>query len=334
MESFCRKLPKIELHAHLNGSLSSSTLKKLGCIEESIDKYQTINTDLKEVFSVFKIAHEATNNMENLYEATRSVIEEFAEDNVVYLELRTTPRSEETMSLDQYIDTVIKAIQENESSKIMVKLILSLDRSKAKEEQARTLDVIIKYKNQYPNLIKGVDLSGDPAKGKFFNDLFVKARENGLRTAIHCAELKNDDEVLEILKFNPDRLGHGTFLHPNYGGSAEIWKLYLAQNIPVECCMTSNVICLSATSYDKHHVQEWIKEQLPFSIATDDKGVFKTTLSNEFQLLYDNFKCSQLKLWEICNNSIEYSFASNEEKAFLKLALDQWKTKNIKPEIK
>ncbi|CAG9762326.1 unnamed protein product [Ceutorhynchus assimilis] len=327
MDLFCHKLPKIELHAHLNGSLSKLTLKQLGCLENSISQYQSVKAiGLKDAFALFKVAHEATSNTKNLYIATQNVIEEFAKDNVVYLELRTTPRSEEGMSEDDYIETVIKAIRENRFDGILVKLILSLDRRRSREEQTETLDRIIRFKNSFPDLIRGVDLSGDPAKGDFFRDIFEKARENGLKTAIHCAEIQNDAEVKNILEFKPDRLGHGTFIHTN----PELWALYKQLNIPVECCLTSNVICLTANSYAEHHVQEWIKEKLPFCLATDDKGVFNTSLSEEFLHIHKASKLNELELWTISYKSIEYSFASAEEKNFLRFSLEKWKIKNIK----
>ncbi|XP_050294583.1 adenosine deaminase-like protein isoform X2 [Anthonomus grandis grandis] len=329
MDSFCRKLPKIELHAHLNGSLSRSTLKALGCLDNTIGTYQTVETNLDDVFSLFQVAHKATRTIDNLLYATRKVIEEFADDNVIYLELRTTPRSEEGMSTEEYIETVVKAVRSVGSGKILVKLLLSLDRRRSMEKQEEVLDLIIGYKDKYPDLIKGVDLSGDPSKGAFFKQVFEKARKHGLYTAIHCAEVKNDEEVKDIIEFKPDRLGHGTFIHPQYGGSLNIWEVYKQKEIPVECCLTSNVICKTSKSYKQHHVQEWIKESLPFCLSTDDKGVFNTSLSKEFQVVQENFNLTQEELWKISKNSVEYSFASPEEKQFLIFELEQWRNKNI-----
>lgn len=89
------------MHAHLNGSLSAETLKELGCLDENVSEYQSLTkllnkTDksLQGCFDLFKVAHEATSNAKNVYLATKSVIKEFYEDKVAYLELRTTPRAE------------------------------------------------------------------------------------------------------------------------------------------------------------------------------------------------------------------------------------------------
>ncbi|XP_076267112.1 adenosine deaminase-like protein isoform X3 [Rhynchophorus ferrugineus] len=234
METFCSKLPKIELHAHLNGSLSRETLKKFGCADNDILEYnQAKQTTLDQVFDIFKIAHQATSTKQNLYESTVKVIEEFASDNVIYLELRTTPRKEADMTEDEYVETVIKALLDSESSDIMVKLILSIDRRHTYDQQVETLKTIIKYKKLYPDVVRGIDLSGDPTKGAFFRDIFEKARRNELFVAMHCAEIKNDAEVMEMFDFKPDRLGHATFIHPDFQGSAELWELYTKLQIPV-----------------------------------------------------------------------------------------------------
>ncbi|XP_044265425.1 adenosine deaminase-like protein [Tribolium madens] len=331
-EQFCNLLPKIELHAHLNGSLSAFSLQKLGCSNEQISEYQQLadlqatEKTLNECFKLFKVAHSATKNQQSVYLATKYVIEDFFNENVAYLELRTTPREEQNMTKADYIESVIRAIKDCDKN-IIVKLLLSIDRSddlKCEEN----LELIIKMRQKYPNVIKGVDFSGNPYNGTFDPKLFQKARNCGLFITLHCAEIKNDEEVEEILKFRPDRIGHGTFLHPNFGGNDSIWKLYLDTNIPLECCLTSNVACGTAKSYKQHHLQEWIKNSLPFTLCTDDKGVFGTNLSKELGLAYQYFSLTPTNLWEMTQKTVSYTFASDEEKKVLTKILQDWKVKN------
>ncbi|EFA07116.1 adenosine deaminase-like protein [Tribolium castaneum] len=327
-EQFCNFLPKIELHAHLNGSLSATSLQKLGCSNEEISEYQKLaelqatEKTLNECFKLFKVAHNATKNPQAVYLATKYVIEDFYNDNVAYLELRTTPREEENMSRVEYIESVVKAIEDCDK-KIIVKLLLSIDRSNNLKVE-ENMEVIIKMKEKYPHVIKGVDFSGNPYVGGFNPKLFQKARDSGLFVTLHCAEIKNDKEVEEILKFRPDRIGHGTFLLSN----DHIWKLYLDTNIPLECCLTSNVACGTTKSYKEHHLQEWIKNSLPFTLCTDDKGVFGTTLSKELVLACQYFSLKPTDLWDMTLKTISYTFASDEEKTFLTTTLQDWKMKN------
>ncbi|CAH0552152.1 unnamed protein product [Brassicogethes aeneus] len=336
MDAYCENLPKIELHAHLNGSLSEKTLEELGCQFNNVEEYQKLNKifgktekTLEDCFELFKIAHNVTNNVESVYHATKCVIQDFSAENVIYLELRTTPRSESTMTKEQYIEAVVRAIIDNKNN-IIVKLLLSLDRSHSKEVSEEALDLIIKMKERYPNIIRGVDLCGNPNEGKFCGDLFLKARENGLKLAIHCGEVKNNAEVKDILKIQPDRIGHGTCIHPGYGGSQDIWDLYKKLKIPTECCLTSNVVCGSSESYEKHHVQEWIKNELPFCINTDDKGVFCTSLSQEFEVISRLFNFTKHNLWKISYDTIDYTFCDKMEKDSLRKYLMKWATENTK----
>lgn len=71
-------------------------------------------------------------------------------------------------------------------------------------------------RKKYPEIVVGIDLSGDPTKGKFadYKEIFTKARAEGFRLALHCAEVKNEEEILEMLTFmtTDDRIGHGTYI--------------------------------------------------------------------------------------------------------------------------
>lgn len=262
-----------ELHAHLNGSLSENTLRQLGCLNEEVQEYNSLTKILQktertldECFNLFKVAHQVTGNIENLYLATLNVIKEFHEDGVLYLELRTTPRSENNMTKRQYIETVIKAIRNNKCD-IVVKLILSIDRRHVDEISYESLNLIIKMKQIHPDVIVGVDLCGNPNEGKFDCKLFQEARENNLKITLHCAEVKNDLETIEILNFKPDRIGHGTCIHPDFKGAKELWDNYLKTKIPIEMCLTSNVICGTSNSYKEHHIKNWYEKSLPLAIC-------------------------------------------------------------------
>lgn len=226
------------MHAHLNGSLSEDTLLKLGCLNESIQEYSSLNNilykterTLNDCFKLFKVAHDVTSNINHLYIATGDVIEEFYNDGVLYLELRTTPRCGNGMNKKQYIECVVKAIKDQNN--IIVKLILSIDRRHDKEESEKTLDLITEMKTKYPNIIVGIDLCGNPNIGEFDGKFFAKAKENGLKITLHCGEIVNHEETFRMLEFRPDRLGHATCIHPNSKGSLDLWQCYLKEKIPI-----------------------------------------------------------------------------------------------------
>lgn len=80
-------------------------------------------------------------------------------------------------------------------------------------------------RERYPSIVVGIDLSGDPTKGKFadFKHIFERARCLGFGLALHCAETDDYGEILEMLEFmeGRDRIGHGTFID----GERKIWNI-------------------------------------------------------------------------------------------------------------
>ncbi|XP_021934884.1 adenosine deaminase-like protein isoform X2 [Zootermopsis nevadensis] len=323
-----------ELHAHLNGSLSTKTLRELIELQkplsdnsdatwniwEAIIEHGQKRT-LEECFQIFGIAHSLTTTPATVYKATQDVIKEFVDDGVRYLELRSTPRNvPQIMSKAQYIQAMVDAIQGMTDDQILVKLMVSIDRRQGKESASETVDAAVVAYHQNPKIIVGLDLSGDPTKGLVSDYLPVLARGRnaGLKISIHCAEVPNSDEVEEILNFHPDRLGHCTCIHPLHGGSQELWIKLLHSHIPVELCLTSNVKCGTVENYKKHHFIHLFTAKHPIVLATDDKGVFATSLSEEYVLAANSYDLSKEQLWKMTMSSIDYTFASEEEKNRLK----------------
>lgn len=329
-----KELPKLELHAHLNGSLSADTLQQLielqkcnlGHGEVAYNVWEAViqhgNTrTLEECFQVFGIAHSLTSNPAAVYTATQNVIKEYADDGVIYLELRSTPRAVPgVMSRTEYVNTIIDAINNSQRNDILVKLLISIDRRQGKEVAEEILDLALSQHRQYPHIIAGIDLSGDPSKGVITDYLPIlqQARDAGLKISIHCAEIPNPQEVEKILTFEPDRLGHCTCVHPLYGGTEQLWQRLLDSNIPVELCMTSNVKCGTVENYEKHHILHFISAKHPVALATDDKGVFATSLSEEYALASHHHHLTKEQLWQLSLSTIDYTFTSQDEKELLK----------------
>lgn len=103
----------------------------------------------------------------------------------------------------------------SELPNILVKLIVSINRRESLESSMENVDLAIKYAKLHPNIICGVDLSGDPTQKTFtdFMPLLTKAKDNGLKLALHCGEIDNESEIADMLNFGMDRLGHGTYIN-------------------------------------------------------------------------------------------------------------------------
>lgn len=339
--NFFHKVPKIELHAHLNGSLSNQTLAELRILKYgsngnqsgSDDSFYRItsetNLTLQECFQKFKYAHDLTDQPETLAFATQKVIQEFAEDNVVYLELRTTPKATAHMTKREYLTTVLESIRKSHTNcpNITVKLLPSIDRSKGLKEAEENVDLVLELAKSHPDIIKGMDLSGAPFGTKFsdYREFLRKAQSAGLKMALHCGEFEDDEEVREMFEFGTDRIGHGTFIK---GDNLEFAK---RERIPFECCLTSNVKCSTVPSYEEHHFKQLWEGGFEVCVCTDDFGVFETSLSQELELCAKTYGLTPDQIIQLEERSIGYTFASEDEKRALATLFEAFRKDNPAP---
>ncbi|CAH0397343.1 unnamed protein product [Chilo suppressalis] len=338
MYAFCSELPKIELHAHLNGSLSKSTMLQLKrhYADSSLDDKSNIFFDefqigagdtrnLSNCFQVFGIAHALTSTPETLEIATKMTLQEFDDDGCCYIELRSTPRDTPHMTKKQYIDTIAQSMQKvSVHLPIMSRLIVSINRSHPISEAEIITDLAIEYHKKYPDVVVGLELSGEPTVGKFedFVPCFTRAKESGLKITLHCGEVCNPEEIICMLNFKPDRIGHGTCIHPNHGGTENTWASLFKTKTPVEVCLTSNVNTKSAPDYASHHFKELYNAELPVILCTDDKGVFATSLSQEYRICAETFDLDQTQLARLALNACQFIFAQDLKKPLMSKILN------------
>ncbi|KAI9248509.1 hypothetical protein BDA99DRAFT_446218 [Phascolomyces articulosus] len=269
LSEFCVALPKIELHAHINGSISPKTMLHLKELKKS--RYPELaNFEVPEqldrisdFFKLFKFIYKLTDDEEAVSIATRNVIDEFAKDGVRYLELRTTPRrnADTGMTKESYLKAVLDVMNEPRQDDIIVRLIVSIDRRNTLEEAFEAVDLAVKFRSQ--NVV-GIDLCGDVHQGSFeqLRPAFEKARNEGFYVTLHFNEVvENMVEAPNLLSFKPDRLGHATLLD-------EPTRQNIYSNaIPIEICMTSNVISKTVKTFAEHHVKDLLLENHPFVLC-------------------------------------------------------------------
>lgn len=329
-------MPKVELHAHLNGSIRNSTLLELakelsekGTIVFSDFEHVIMKNDrtLREVFKLFDLIHMVTTDHKTITRITKEVVEDFAAENVVYLELRTTPKRNDSigMSKRSYIEAVVEGLRSvnnvdvnfcsddngkcsgRTEKKIYVRLLLSIDRRESTASAMETVNLALEMKDMG---VIGIDLSGNPTVGewKTFFPALKFAREQGLSITLHCGEVPNSVEIQEMLDFLPGRIGHACCFQD------EEWKKLKSSKIPVEICLTSNIRTETISSLDVHHFAELYKANHPMVLCTDDSGVFSTTLSNEYALASSTFGLGKTEMFQLARTAVDFIFAENEVK--------------------
>ncbi|XP_022716078.1 adenosine deaminase-like protein isoform X2 [Durio zibethinus] len=305
---WCVSMPKVELHAHLNGSVRNSTLLELARVlgERGIIVFSEVENvimkddrTLHEVFKLFDLIHILTTDHSTVTRITTEVIEDFASENVVYLELRTTPKRNDSigMSKRSYMEAVMEGLKAVSSvdvdyaptglktntfngttrKKIYVRFLLSIDRRESTEAAMETVKLALEMRDLG---VIGIDLSGNPIVGNWatFLPALKYAREQGLYLTLHCGE--------------------------------------------VEICLTSNIRTETISSIDIHHFVDLYKAKHPLILCTDDSGVFSTCLSGEYCLASSAFGLGKTEMFQLAENAIDFIFADDGVKEDLRATFE------------
>lgn len=322
--TWIRRLPKVELHAHLSGSVRDNVLQQLlkrerhAALRKRTEALITQPRTMRACFSVFPLLHSLIDDADTLRLCVRHVLADFQEDNAVYLELRTTPRAAAGLNDRSYVDHVfreIAAFHNRNPCGLVCRVLLSVDRSKPVENAWRTARIArelldLPDSDERARLLVGVELSGNPTMGDWedFRPVFTHVRENlGLPVSLHFAEVDNEKEALSMLDFQPDRFGHAAIL------SEKVRKRLLDSRVPVEVCISSNILTGLAVSADEHlSVKFFMPEKHPFTICTDDSGVFRTSVSEELTMFVNELKLSPQKCGELVLAMLEQTFCRDK----------------------
>eukprot|EP00884_Botryococcus_braunii_P003980 jgi/Botrbrau1/13583/Bobra.0307s0005.2 len=190
------------------------------------------------------------------------------------------------------------------------RLVLSIDRRETTDEALRTVEIAGLYRSRG---IVGIDLSGNPSLGQWSTWLpaLKRAKDLGLKVTLHAAEVYRPEETQHMLAFQPDRLGHMCCL------DTELESSLLSSGIPVELCLTSNVLTESVPDYPDHHFSKLYKAGHPIVLCTDDSGVFDTSLSREYALAAKAFNLSPKELQRLSQAAVQLTFLTDIEKQHL-----------------
>ena len=277
---FTKRLPKIELHAHLTGSITPQCLHEiwtqrklsepdLALEDPLIVLSRNQKWNIVTFFPVFsQYIYELCSTPASIIYSTNAVLQDFKDDGVVYLELRTTPRSSASISKDDYVVSILDCIGNFADRAAMpTYLILSIDRRNTAVQAMETVDLAIKYRLRG---VVGVDLCGDPSKGDVstFKEAFIKARSHDTKIALHFAEISGQGLELELttlLSYQPDRLGHVIQV------SEPIKQEIIRRGIGVELCVSCNVQAqMTEGGVGDHHFGFWKDSSCPIALCVSN----------------------------------------------------------------
>ena len=282
-------------------------------------------------FVLLDVAWRVLSTPEAICRCTKEAVTDLAADNVIYTEIRVSPRSTGDMTKAQFLDAVARGISEADVA-TEVRLILSISRSMSLEEADEMIDLASACNTRNDQqLIVGVDLSGDPRFDKFevwdrLQSVFEKARERGFKITLNFAEVRNTSEMMKMIDFDPDRLGHATTMMTDKLFWTNFSDPLQQFPIPIEVHGTVSLMTNAVNEIADHPFEGMLKLQVPGGLAgttapfpliisSSHPAVFPDArLSDEIGKLATEFKVTRGEMAEMQRNGINHIFADDVTK--------------------
>lgn len=333
-DAVIQRLPKVDLHRHLEGSLSPEAFiaiaDKYGIPIPSHD-LETLRPFLQETkddktlldfLKKFDTIGLAFKNAAACKDITEAVINEAAKDNVKYLELRFSPMymAGDKLDLHDVMDAVAAGAKDaSEKTGTKVKLIAIVERQMGPEKAKIVEGLAEEYKDRG---VVGLDLANDEyhyPPGPYA-EVFQKAKSAGLHITVHAGEAGGADNVkTSIDALGAERIGHGVRTFEDPAVEQEVRE----RRIPLELCPTSNIQTGSVGSWDAHPLKKFYEEGIPVTINTDDPGVSGIDLSNEYKVAMQHWGLSLNDVEHIILNGVDAAFVPQDERQAMHAAFEQ-----------
>lgn len=316
-----RDLPKIELHLHLDCSMSFDVVKQFRP-DITIDKYNSefIAPDkcinLADYLTRSEKEIQLMQTKEQLRAVTLDLFEQISNDNIIYAEIRFAPlqHTRNGLSPHEVVEIVNDAFKEAiEKTGIRAGIILCTLRHYTEEQSLQTVKLVEEFYDQH---VCGFDIAADES---FPIDNHIKAFEyalaKGLNCTAHGGEARGAESVTEILDhFKTTRLGHGVRSMED----PELVDRIIKNDIHLEVCPTSNIQTNVFDTIKDHNLDKIYNEGISISINTDSRTITPVTLTQEYELLSREFGWTKEHLLKCNLEAVKHAFTSDRVKEILR----------------
>lgn len=322
-----RRLPKAELHCHLDGSLRPGTLLELArehsvrvpaTTEDEMAAYMHVNDarSLEEYLRRFELTIAVMQTEEALERVAYELAEDAAREGIRYMEVRNAPtlNTRNGLSVAAALEAPLRAfVRAEQELGITVRFIVCALRNGDPRVSLELARLAVAYRS---GGVVAFDLAGAekgyPATAH--GEAFRYAREHDLAVTVHAGEGYGAISVRDAVHgCGADRIGHGTRLFED----PDLTQYVNDRRIPLEVCLTSNVQTQAVPSYADHPVRGYFDRGLVVTLNTDNRLMSATTLTDEFAHAARELEFTWGELCEIALNGFAAAFLPWEERRIL-----------------
>lgn len=327
------RLPKTELHVHLDGSLRPETLIELG--EQSgkalpsTDPAELAKTmlaedtrNLEEYLAKFEVTLSVMQHADALERVAFELAEDNARESVRYVEVRYSPilHTREGLPLTEAVEAPLRGLARAEQQYgIKTGLIICGIRNMEADTSRDLADLTVAFKGRG---VVAFDLAGAeynyPAKKH--RDAFFTVINRNMATTIHAGEAYGPESIHQALHYcRANRIGHGTRLHED----PDLTQFVNDFRVPLEICLTSNVQTRSVASYAEHPLRQYYDAGIVVTLNTDNRLMSGTTVTDEYWKAHEHLGFTWEELKQVSRMGFESAFLHRTEKEKLMAAVEE-----------
>jgi adenosine deaminase len=326
------KLPKAELHCHLDGSLRPQTMLELARDQrvampkddaEALRNYMRVDDarNLEDYLARFGHTLSVMQSAEAVERIAYELAEDCSKEGVRYLETRFAPvlNSERGLSMAQAVEASLRGLSRAEREfGIVARVIVCGIRNMSPQVSLQLSRLAVDFMHRG---VVGFDLAGGEAgnPASRHKAAFDHAFANGLPCTCHAGEGDGASSVADAIhNCHAHRIGHGTRLIEDAALMAEA----KAKGVAIECCLTSNVQTHAVASLELHPLRKYVEAGLKVSLNTDNRLMSGTDLVTEYGLAAKHLDFSFDELCKLARGGFENAFLPEAERAKLLARVD------------
>lgn len=321
------RLPKAELHCHLDGSVRPATLLDLAAEQgvampratpEALGDYMRVDDarDLEEYLERFDVTLSVMQTGAALERIAYELAVDAAAEGVRYLEVRYAPilNTRGALDLDGAVEAAVAGLARAErDADVVARVIVCALRNQPPELAMDAARLAVAHRGRG---VVGFDLAGGEAghPATRFVRAFEHARSHDLACTCHAGEGAGADSVRDAVHGCAcDRVGHGTRIIED----PSLLDYLVDRRLCVECCLTSNVQTRAAPSYAAHPFRTYFDRGLNVALNTDNRLMSGTTLVDEYAHAAAALGFTAAELARVARNGFESAFLPYAEREAL-----------------
>lgn len=324
IQAFIRRLPKAELHLHLEGTITPTTLVELSQRHDTTPITQSDAealyrfTDFTGFIEAFKAVTRQLVHAGDYELAAWRMMQHLAEQGIVHAEVFISVgviymwRNHDPGCFEPIFERLERArLRAEKELGMSVYWIFDAVRHFTVPEAGRVFAKAAEMRSEFPSII-GIGLGGDERRcgSEPFRDMYAHAKEAGLRLTNHAGETTGPEAIWEALSIGSERLGHVLSAIDD----PELIQELKVRSTGVELNPTSNVRTGVCPSFAAHPLRRYFDAGLLVTLNSDDPAFFGSDLANEYLLAHTEQGFSRDELRNLAANSFRASFLAASAK--------------------